>query len=89
MGKRSTDNMERWGVVDIFTEASALLFYHFRLFLPFFLAFQFPASFLSVSLNLFKVAPSASASSPEAPTPLSVVNGTTNPTPQVPNSQAS
>lgn len=82
MGKRSTDNMERWGVVDIFTEASALLFCHFRLFLPFFLAFQFPASFLSVSLNLFKVAPSASASSPEVPRPLSVVNGTTNPTPQ-------
>lgn len=45
--------MERWRVVGIFKEAARLLHKHYRLFMPFFLAFYLPASILAVFENAF------------------------------------
>jgi hypothetical protein len=56
MEMRLESSMERWGIVGIFKEAAKLLHKHFRLFLPFFLAFHLPASFLAVFLNAFLAA---------------------------------
>lgn len=47
------DGMERWGVVGIFKEAARLLHKHFRLFMPFLLAFLLPASLLAAFQNVF------------------------------------
>ncbi|KAG0580070.1 hypothetical protein KC19_4G144800 [Ceratodon purpureus] len=55
MGMRP-ESMERWGIVGIFKEAATLLRKHYRLFMPFFLAFHLPASFLAVFQNVFLVA---------------------------------
>ncbi|KAG0626604.1 hypothetical protein M758_2G137400 [Ceratodon purpureus] len=53
------ESMERWGTVAILREASrSLLHKHFRLFMPFFLAFPLPALFLSVFQNVFGLVPS-------------------------------
>jgi hypothetical protein len=52
MGMRP-DGMERWGVVGIFKEAARLLHRHFRLFMPFLLAFHLPASLLAAFQNVF------------------------------------
>lgn len=49
----SPESMERMGVVRIFKEAARLFYHHFRLFLPFFLAFHLPASFLTVFYTVF------------------------------------
>ncbi|KAG0626606.1 hypothetical protein M758_2G137500 [Ceratodon purpureus] len=50
------ESMQRWGRLGILKEAGSLLHKHFRLFMPFFLAFHLPASFLSVFQNVFLVA---------------------------------
>lgn len=56
MGMRP-DGMERWGVVGICKEAKRLLQRHFGSFMPFFLTFLLPASFLTVFQNVFLATP--------------------------------
>lgn len=47
------EEMERWGAATIFKESARLLHKHYRLFLPFFLAFYLPSSIAAVFQTLF------------------------------------
>lgn len=47
------DEMERWGTASIFKESARLLHKHYRLFLPFILAFYLPGSIAAVFKTLF------------------------------------
>jgi hypothetical protein len=78
MGKRTPDGMATWGVVAIFKETKRVLHHHFRLFLPFFLAFQLPASLLYASPTIF-----LTVASGRPPPTTTFVNATANTTAQV------
>jgi hypothetical protein len=79
------DGMERWGMEAILKEAARLLHHHFRRFLPFFLAFLLPVSFVWPFLYVFLPLPrpalpsSLSFTKPDAyspaPGPAQVTHG--------------
>jgi hypothetical protein len=79
------DGMERWGMAAILKEAARLLHRHFRRFLPFFLAFLLPVSFVWPFLYVFLPLPrpalpsSLSFTKPDAyspaPGPAQVTHG--------------
>jgi hypothetical protein len=82
------DGMERWGVVGICKEANRLLQRHFTSFMPFFLAFLLPASFLTVFQNVFLAAPLHTRFTNGAAYPTAQVTWEGLPFSHLPNSQA-